>query len=373
MSNITKAALAAAMLSLGLLPGWALAAGSSVQLVIGGEAYDGPPKFEVSFDGKVIGEGTVEAAIDTASIGRFADATDKADYVEAFSFAIPAEIFTPKGEVRVRFLNEAYGGDGSNRDRNLYLASVAVNGRAVTLSGLTTQGTTAGARNETLGEFLVLRDGNVEGVTHPPEGGWPMPDGTAVAAPAGPATAEATAPIQPTAAMPAGKPMQVASGAEPATAPAADTQPTTALAALPEPGSRPVAPPGAEDDKDAMVTASIAARPDSAPACLETRYNVIGFNENSNDLTQGLKVRLDQVVADIGKQTCRVEVVGYSSRQGAFDTNALFAIERAQNVLAYLRQSGLRFEQAVATGGGATDRFGPGLSANRRVVITVGP
>ena len=35
-------------------------------------------------------------------------------------------------------INEAYGGDGSNRDRNLYLAAIVVNGGAVTVSGLVT-------------------------------------------------------------------------------------------------------------------------------------------------------------------------------------------------------------------------------------------
>ena len=141
MSTLKTAVLAAAF-ALCAIPG-AFAAGSSLQLIIGGEAYDGPPKFEVSFDGKVLGEGAVNAAIDTATAGRFADAADKTPYVQSFAFDIPEDLFKPGGEVRVRLVNEAYGGDGSNRDRNLYLAAVAVNGRAVTVSGLSTQGTTA--------------------------------------------------------------------------------------------------------------------------------------------------------------------------------------------------------------------------------------
>jgi len=126
MSTLKTAVLAAAF-ALCAVPG-AFAAGSSLQLIIGGEAYDGPPKFEVTFDGKVLGEGAVNAAIDTATAGRFADAEDKTPYVQAFAFDIPEDVFKPGGEVRVRLVNEAYGGDGSNRDRNLYLAAVAVNG-----------------------------------------------------------------------------------------------------------------------------------------------------------------------------------------------------------------------------------------------------
>jgi|JI10StandDraft_1071094.scaffolds.fasta_scaffold31209_4 hypothetical protein len=59
------------------LPYAADAADSTLVLVMGGEAYDGPPRFEVDFAGKPIGEGTVAAAIDTAEAGRFADQKDK--------------------------------------------------------------------------------------------------------------------------------------------------------------------------------------------------------------------------------------------------------------------------------------------------------
>jgi len=350
MSTLKTAVLAAAF-ALCAVPG-AFAAGSSLQLIIGGEAYDGPPKFEVTFDGKVLGEGAVNAAIDTATAGRFADAADKTPYVQSFAFDIPEELFKPGGEVRVRLVNEAYGGDGSNRDRNLYLAAVAVNGRAVTVSGLSTQGTTAKTENELLGEFLVLKDGNVEGVSRAPTGGWPLPDATiATAQPAvEPVTTEVAAVAEEPAAVPSAK------------APAA----VTALK-LPE---------AAEADKP-LATASLASKEPmaatSAGCNRDELYNVVGFNESSNDLTPKLMQRLDQIVADIGEQKCKVLVTGYSSRAGNHATNALFAIERAQNVLTYLKQAGLKFEKVSATGAGATEQFGDTFYANRRVVISVAP
>ena len=82
---------AAATACLFSLPGLALAEASRLHLILGGEAYDGPPRFEVSFNGQVLGEGVVEAAIDTATAGRFADAADKTPYVQSFEFAIPEE------------------------------------------------------------------------------------------------------------------------------------------------------------------------------------------------------------------------------------------------------------------------------------------
>jgi hypothetical protein len=43
-----------------------LAKDSTLVLIIGGEAYDGPPKLEMEFGGKPLGEGGVAAAINAA-------------------------------------------------------------------------------------------------------------------------------------------------------------------------------------------------------------------------------------------------------------------------------------------------------------------
>jgi len=342
MSIVRPAAFAALLLC--AVSSGALAASGKLQLIVGGEAYDGPPKFEVSFDGKPLGEGIVSDAIDTVAAGRFADASDKTQYVQSFDFDIPDKLFKPGGEVRVRLINEAYGGDGSNHDRNLFLASVTLNGRAVTVSGLETRGTKADQGNELLGEFLVLRDGNMEGVSRAPAGGWPTP---------GTEAAEATPTQEPEAAPPKA-PVAVAELEIPKMPAGPEGKTVEAAAVEPAAASGPLATESPECNRDEL-------------------YNVIGFNENSNDLTPKLEARLKQIIADIGPQKCRVLVTGYSSRQGNHATNALFAIERAQNVLAYLKQAGLSFDKATATGGGATEQFGEAFSVNRRVVIAVSP
>lgn len=310
-------------------PGAGLAADSSLVVVMGGEAYDGPPKFEIDFDGKPVGEGTVAAAIDTAKAGRFAAATDKARYVQSFTFVVPDALFRPEGEISIKFLNEAYGGDGSNRDRTLYLASVTLNGRAVTVSGLTTETASGVVKNEVLGEFLIIPDGNHVAVSKPPRGGWPGAT-IASAGPVDPATTSTAAPI----------PAPV----------------------------EPVATAQAE-----FKPASLESPPAGTACDLDQKYNVIGFNENSNELTARLAERLDQVAADIGDRQCNVTVTGYSSKVGPIASNALFAIERAQNALRYLEDHGVKYVKASATGVGATDEFGPDPASNRRVVITVSP
>ncbi|RYG98807.1 MAG: hypothetical protein EON57_12235 [Alphaproteobacteria bacterium] len=269
----------------------------------------------------------------------------------SFEFDVPEELFKPGGEVRVRLVNEAYGGDGSNRDRNLYLAAVTLNGRAVTASGLQTRGTKADQQNELLGEFLVLRDGNMEGVSQAPAGGWPAPEAALAQVVPDPAEAAAVEPIEP-----------------------APSKPPVAVTALKVPEA--AAEPEATTVEVAAVGPEAVAAPtarESAECNRDELYNVVGFNENSNDLTPKLEARLKQIIEDIGPQKCKVLVTGYSSKQGNHATNALFAIERAQNVLAYLKQAGLSFEKATATGGGATEQFGEGSSVNRRVVISVSP
>jgi outer membrane protein OmpA-like peptidoglycan-associated protein len=336
MSIVQKAAGAAAILLCLSAP--ALAADNRLILLLGGEAYDGPPRFEVSFDGQVIGEGAVDTAIDTDNDGRFADARDKAAHVQSFDFKIPDDVFTPSGEVRVRLTNEAYGGDGSNRDRNLFLAAVTVNGRAVTLSGLSTSDANGIAPNETLGEFLVLLDGNQQGVSKPPRGGWPK---------AGPGIAPAKMVAE----------RLPVSGLQPLKVPA-------------EVASRPQAAPEAAEP---LEVALLDEEPEAGTCQIDDLYNVVGFNENSNDLTPRLMQRLDQIVEAIGPQRCTAMITGYSSTQGDYATNALFSVERAQNVLRYLREQGVQFAEATATGVGETEQFGPELNANRRVVISVRP
>lgn len=343
-------------LVLALLPGAALAESSRMQIIIGGEAYDGPPRFQVTFDSTILGHAAVEAAIDTDKAGRFADAADKTPYVQSFDFIIPDDLFRQDGEVRIRLVNEAYGGPGSNRDRNLYLAAVAVNGAAVTVSGLVTAGADGFKPNEILGEFLVLSDGAEEGVSPAPRGGWPMPNAV------------------------------VAELVEPRLQPTIDLAASPAM--LPVPGLIPIEvaePDGIADveivdveindvevaDVSPPATAAMALRDNDCE--LDQIYNVVGFNENSNDLTPRLESRLHQIIEDIGDAECRVLVTGYSSTQGDYATNALFAVERAQNVLRYMRQNGLRYRKATAAGGGATEQFGPDPGTNRRVVVTVIP
>jgi outer membrane protein OmpA-like peptidoglycan-associated protein len=329
--NWSRIATAMAAACIAAYPASVMAADSTLVLVMGGEAYDGPPKFEVDFDGKTLGQGTLAAAIDTTSAGRFADAHDKTQYVQTFTFSVPEMLFSPQGDVTIRLLNGVTGTPG---ERSLYLASVSVNGRAVTASGLSTRLGDGDAPNRLLGEFLIIEDQSQAGVSKAPAGGWPQPV---------PVVAEAVS-----------RAVAIAS--------APDLIQTGSIA-------------GSVGVRESLQSAALDPDPEGGMArCdLSQTYNVIGFPENSNELTAKLTRRLDQVAADIGNRECKVLLTGYSSRQGAIASSALFAVERAQNSLSYLKAHGVRFVRAIATGAGATDQFGSDYFSNRRVVISVTP
>jgi len=375
-----KNTMLATAFALAFIPGIAMAAPARLVLVIGGEAYDGPPKFAVTFDGKPVGEGAVDKAIDTGTDQRFADAADKSQYVESFSFDIPEADFRPTGEIRISLTNEAYGGDGSNRDRNLFVSSVTLNGVEIKAANLATV-TKAGLEpNQMVGDYLAINDNTTQAVSLAPEGGWPesAADESAPAAPAPaakpaePATRAAETPAEPEAPAPAAKPAAPAEPkaeeAKPAPQPEPEAKPEPAAALEPDEASAP-------EDKAAEAEAAPAkpAAAQTATCTLEKSFDVTGFGQNSNDLTPATNKQLDAIAEEIGAQTCSITLTGYSDTYGSYATNALFSVERAQNALKYLRDKGIKFEKAEATGVGETTKFGPSARANRRVVIAVTP
>ena len=346
-------------------PALALAADNKLTLVIGGEAYDGPPEFSVSFDGKSLGDGVVASAIDTTTAGRFADATNKANYIQTFDFKIPDDVFKPDAEIRIKLTNEAHGAVGSKNDRELYVQSVAVNGDVLPGSKLAMRSDVGIEPTAMLGDYLVVSEGATEGVAAAPSGGWPAPSvaDTRPAITTPPVAVAAAEPAKPASVVaPAGKSEEVAAVATPATKPVAEVAPVA-------PESKPA------DTGETVETASLNQSPEAdIPACgLSKAFQILGFNENSNVLTPRITRQLDLVAKTIGEQKCAVRLTGYSSTEGTYADNALFAIERAQNALHYLYERSVRFQRYSASGVGETTQFGADPQANRRVTVLVSP
>ncbi|HEV7717517.1 MAG TPA: carbohydrate-binding domain-containing protein, partial [Arsenicitalea sp.] len=269
------------------LPGIALAADNKLVLVIGGEAYDGPPKFTVTYDGKPLGDGVVKSAIDTVTAGRFSDAADKKPYVQNFDFTIPEAEFKPNAEIAVKFTNEAFGGPGSSHDRNLYVQSVAVNGDVVPAAKLATRTKDGAAPNIMVGDYLELKDGAADAVAKAPEGGWPATAEAAVAPKPAPVVSEVAANAPPL--QPAVKPATIETAQ--AETPKTDaTEPAKPPEAAPKPEPAPPVKP-------APAPAEQAAAPDAkTEGCtIDKSFAIVGFNENSNELTPKLNKQLDDV------------------------------------------------------------------------------
>jgi outer membrane protein OmpA-like peptidoglycan-associated protein len=324
---------AGAALVLLMWPGIGLAQ-SSLTVVTAGEAYDGPPQFAVTFNGRPLGKGEVDTAIDAGKDGRFADAADKGKYVKSFAFSIPDDMFQPQGVVAIRLTNAGHGSDGAARE--LFVQSVTVNGEVLPATSFSMRSDAGVEPTAMLGDYLVVSDNAVEGIALP-AGGWPE-QAAATATPA-PKVAEV---------VPAAAPV-------PATKPPTDAVVTTEAAA--------------SDAEDANPQPEA-----NLPSCgLSKRFAITGFSRNSNDLTPKVMRTLDAVAKAIGTQRCVVHVTGYSSTEGDFAHNALFSIERSQKALHYLAAHGVKFRKFSANGVGETTQFGPNPSANRRVVVAVSP
>ena len=122
------------------------------------------------------------------------------------------------------------------------------------------------------------------------------------------------------------------------------------------------------------VEVAAVEEPATTSGCdLDNLYNVLGFNENSNDLTPRVTERLDQIIKDIGDNVCTLVAHRLFVHPGRLrHQRAVRGRARAERAALPARQRP-QLHAANAVGAGETDQFGPAFSDNRRVVITVTP
>ncbi|WP_417679869.1 OmpA family protein [Roseibium sp.] len=171
-----------------------------VEVTLAGEAYQGPPTFEIDFAGTKIGVGAVDKAIDTTTEGRIQKLKDWAPYTQTLSFPIPADVFTADGAVSIRLTNDAWGGPGSNQDRNIYLMGAKIDG--VEMSPQDFVWLVKGEESSigATAKWVSLSSNNAVAVANPPSGGWPSTNTGAATPVASAETAQAAAPGSATAA-----------------------------------------------------------------------------------------------------------------------------------------------------------------------------
>ncbi|NJS15148.1 MAG: hypothetical protein HC788_11685, partial [Sphingopyxis sp.] len=126
MRSLIKYVAVASATSLLCSAAWADA---EIRLMMAGEAYDGPPAFELRMEGRLVGSGFVTSALDTRTGGRLYFNAQPQNYVREFVFKIPEATFDPKAELTVSLVNDRYSKEGRGHDRNLFIQSISVNGQ----------------------------------------------------------------------------------------------------------------------------------------------------------------------------------------------------------------------------------------------------
>lgn len=144
-----------------------------ISVVAAGEAFDGPPVFEISIGNSVIGHETLSKAIDTVSVGRIYQSADPDQYLERFEFKIPDAKFHADQPVSVSLVNDKFTAEGWGHDRNVFVRSIEVNGDVVRTGDLRMMNGNAQHKVTYQAGLLPVYHQNDKAVALPPEGGWP--------------------------------------------------------------------------------------------------------------------------------------------------------------------------------------------------------
>ena len=122
--------------------------GPRLELVLSGTAFEGPPAFTVTVDGETVGEGVVEASIESSQ-GLTITPELIVRNAQLFRFVLPYG--ADPSIVEVSFTNDHYGGEERPYlDRNLYILSVSYEGAEIPRSNFTLPDSTS-----YLGEEIV--------------------------------------------------------------------------------------------------------------------------------------------------------------------------------------------------------------------------
>lgn len=96
-----------------------------VIITMAGEAYNGPPKFKMVAEGRVLGTREVTNAADATKGESVAfDVDDKPAGLQKFNFTIPDIDNT--SYLEIEFINDAWAGEGKPGDRNLYVLGLSL-------------------------------------------------------------------------------------------------------------------------------------------------------------------------------------------------------------------------------------------------------
>ncbi|SUB00191.1 outer membrane protein A [Pannonibacter phragmitetus] len=363
------AAISIAGVSLIVFP--ANAGSINVTFTLAGEAFDGPPAYEIRYGDQEIAKGTVENAIDTSTDGQLSKLKNWQDHQKEVTVTVDSADLEKNLPFSVHFTNDKWGGAGTAMDRNLYVLSAEVGcvkvppqDIKVTDKALPQEDTTGPTRPK-------LSNNSSFAVIEPPSSGWL----SASAKTADNTSTEGETP--PVSEAPAQE-AQTQAGPDPA-----DKVPEAQAEATPAPSASPAAPqaPGPEATVPAAgekvpnapksKASTNTATPSPKAKCAPKRLNVTGFPLNRSDLPAEARLPLKTLAELSAKEGSKLEVTGFSSMAGPRKMNEALADARARAVADFLKEQGASADSITIVTGGETRRFGRTGALNRRVTVEV--
>lgn len=365
------AAISLAGVSLIVFP--ANAGSINVTFTLAGEAFDGPPAYEIRYGDQEIAKGTVENAIDTSTDGQLSKLKNWQDHQKEVTTTVDSADLEKNLPFSVHFTNDKWGGAGTAMDRNLYVLSAEIGSVKVppqdikvTDKALPQEDTTGPIRPK-------LSNNSSFAVIEPPASGWL----SASAKTADNTPAEGETP--PASETPAQEAQTEAGPAPAAKAPQAQAEATPAPAAAPAaspaapeaPGPEATVPAAGEKVPNAPKSkaSTNTATPSPKAKCAPKRVDVTGFPLNRSDLPGEAHLPLKTLAELSAKEGCKLEVTGFSSMAGPRKMNEALADVRARAVADFLKEQGASADSITIVTGGETRRFGGTGELNRRVTV----
>ncbi|WP_297107600.1 carbohydrate-binding domain-containing protein [uncultured Devosia sp.] len=177
ISQVVLAKILGASTALSMLAILPAMADSLIVVSIAGEAYDGPPSFDLLINDKVIGSGTLTRAISTESDGRLFTKPRPNSFLEQFSFTIPDTALMPDSEISLVLTNDKFTrqeglGEDGVLDRNLFIDFVRVNDIEITSAEMVLIHDGDEVHYNYQAGLLPIYEAGYRAVVRPPEGGW---------------------------------------------------------------------------------------------------------------------------------------------------------------------------------------------------------
>lgn len=177
ISQVVNAKVLGISTALTLIAALPAMADSLVIISIAGEAYDGPPSFDLLIDDKVVGSGTLRMAIKTEADGRLFTKPRPSSFLEQFSFTVSDDLLTPDAEISLVLTNDKFtrmdgAGEDGVLDRNLFIDFVRVNDIEVTSADMVLIYDGDVVEYSYQAGLLPIYEAGFRAVARPPEGGW---------------------------------------------------------------------------------------------------------------------------------------------------------------------------------------------------------